>query len=168
MKPFKRLYLDTNVVIALWEGNDDKISGLLTDMLCAPSAGSERMFCTSDLTLAETLVRPLKLQQMDLVRRYESFLQTSDFLETIPAERQVLYFAAVIRSQFRLKLPDAIHLSSAFAMGCSHILTNDTDFEDEYVLRHSRDGMTAPPLSISVLRPDEKTLKALIQNIEHE
>jgi predicted nucleic acid-binding protein len=168
MRAFKRLYLDTNVFIALIEGGEEYFADQLASLICEQTTDEPPLFCTSELTLAETLVAPLKAQQNMLIRRYEGTILQSHWLEVVPVARQVLYYSAVIRSQFKLKLPDAIHLSAAYAAGCSHFLTRDSDFQDEYALGHVREGISKPSLPISVLRLNEQTLSALMQSFNND
>ena len=168
MRFFRRVYLDTNVFIALVEDEDETRVSLLSELICKQPMDEPPVFCTSEVTLAETLVKPLRLQRETVVQRYEGTILPSYWLEVVPVARDVLYFAAVIRSQFKLKLPDAIHLSSAYASGCTHFLTRDTDFQDSYSLRQTRHGATSPSLSISVLRLDNPVLETLIKSFPHD
>lgn len=168
MRFFRRVYLDTNVFIALVEDEDETRVALLSELICKQPTDEPPVFCTSEVTLAETLVKPLRLQRETVVQRYEGTILPSYWLDVVPVARDVLYFAAVIRSQFKLKLPDAIHLSSAYAAGCTHFLTRDTDFLQSYSLRHTRHGATSPSLSISVLRLDNPVLETLIRSFRHD
>jgi predicted nucleic acid-binding protein len=164
MRFFPRVCLDTNVFIALVEDEDETRASLLSELICRQPLDKAPIFCTSEISLAETLVKPLRLQREAVIQRYEDTIQTSYWLDVVPVARDVLYYAAVIRSQFKLKLPDAIHLSTAYAAGCTHFLTRDTDFQDTYSLRHTRHGATSPSLSLSVLRLDIPVLETLIKS----
>lgn len=168
MRLFRRVYLDTNVFIALVEDEDEARASLLSDLICSQPSDEAPVFCTSEVSLAETLVKPLRLQREAVIQRYEETIRPSFWLDVVPVAREVLYDAAVIRSQFKLKLPDAIHLSSAYAAGCTHFLTRDTDFQDTYPLRHTRHGLTSPSRSISVLRLDVPVVETLIKSLAHD
>lgn len=168
MRFFRRVYLDTNVFIALVEDEDETRASLLSELICGQLLDEAPVFCTSEISLAETLVKPLRLQREAVIQRYEDTIRPSYWLDVIPVARDVLYYAAVIRSQFRLKLPDAIHLSAAYAAGCTHFLTRDTDFQDTYSLRQTRHGVTSPSLTISVLRLDIPVLETLVKSFPHD
>ncbi len=168
MSPFKRLYFDTNVFIALIEGENNTIADQLVELVSLQPADSPPLFCTGELTLAEALVAPLKKQQTALIRQYERTILQNDWLELIALTRPVLYHSAVIRSQYRLKLPDAIHLSAAFAAGCSHFLTRDTDFQNDYDLATEQSTFMKPMHPISVLRLNEQTLAGLMQGTAND
>jgi predicted nucleic acid-binding protein len=164
MNRFDRIYLDTNIFIALVEWNNS-ISQMLVDMICAQPIDAPPAFCTSELTLAEALVQPAARKDEKLMGRYEATVLNSHWLEVVPVDRDILYYSAIARSKFaRLKLPDAIHLSSAFAMGCSHFLTNDGDFKDSYKLTHEREQFAVQTSPVSIIRPDEATLSLLISS----
>lgn len=82
---------------------------------------------TSELTLLESLVKPLKDGDSILARDYEKFL-TSTRLQLHPITARILKEAARVRATTGLKTPDAIHAATALAAGCSQLITNDSDF----------------------------------------
>ncbi len=78
--------------------------------------------CVSPLVRLETLVKPMRLNQPDLVNAYETLLARQAWLsinDTIFAR------ALDLRSRFGLKTPDALHLATAQHHGCSEFWTND-------------------------------------------
>ena len=80
---------------------------------------------TSDLTLAEVLVKPLELNCDDIARIYEDLLQSSPGLTVVPIDRSILVVAARLRAQLTLRLPDAIHVATALATDCELFVSND-------------------------------------------
>jgi predicted nucleic acid-binding protein len=56
---------------------------------------------------------------------FDTAIQNSTGLEVVPVTREILIEAAGIRAQTGVKLPDAIHLSTAIVSGCASFLTND-------------------------------------------
>ena len=81
---------------------------------------------TSELTLAEVLVRPMADENAGLQAAYEEMLQPGDGFQLVPVSRPILIEAARLRAESRaLKLPDAIHVATARASGCEVLLTND-------------------------------------------
>ena len=84
---------------------------------------------TSELTLAETLVKPLSLDNAALVQTYSDTLQSSDFLTVAPVSREILIEAARLTAQHTaLKLPDALHAATAIAYQATYFISNDVRF----------------------------------------
>ncbi|MBB2674097.1 type II toxin-antitoxin system VapC family toxin [Rhizobium sophoriradicis] len=163
MQGVSRVYLDTNIFIIAFERRDET-SDLLSQLFVASDGYAEPRFVTSELTLSELLVTPYRDNDDSLIDTYEGLILTSSWLEVLPIVPPALRYAAVLRSQYGgLKLPDAIHLSTAIGANCSHILTADLGIKDEYQLTHRKYGITkARPLA--VLRPDELTLASLLRS----
>lgn len=75
------------------------------------------MAVTSELTLAEVLVKPFQANQTELQQIYVETLQASDSLTMVPISRTALIEAARLRAQHAsLKLPDAIHAATPWPM----------------------------------------------------
>jgi predicted nucleic acid-binding protein len=121
----KQVYLDTNIFIYAFEGFPAYTS-VLRKFFTAIDQGKFVSF-TSELTLAELLVKPLLDKNEQLADSYINTLQTTSVLVLLPVAREILIAAAKIRAEYhqRLKLPDAIHLASALLHGCQTVLTND-------------------------------------------
>ena len=83
---------------------------------------------TSELTLMETLVKPLQAQGIALETQYRSILITSPEVRLHPISRAVLERAARLRTTAQLKTPDALHAATALEAGCALFVTNDTAF----------------------------------------
>jgi predicted nucleic acid-binding protein len=119
-----RIYLDSNVFIAAYEAQ-----GAHSDhawWLLEAIEDGELRGVTSEMTLAELLVRPMKEQDDDRIRDYQSIINPGDSLEVPTVSRQILFEAATLRSvRGSLRLPDAIHVASARLAGCSHIVSDD-------------------------------------------
>ncbi len=83
---------------------------------------------TSLLTLAETLVMPLRQENSLLVDVYrELFALPPPSLTVAPLDVDILEQAARLRASMpNLYLPDAIHLATAQAERCDLFLTNDS------------------------------------------
>jgi len=88
----------------------------------------EIIVVTSELTLAEVLVKPLKDQNPAIQHAYRAFLAPTPVLEVVPISRDILEEAAQWRATTKLKLPDAIHLATALRSKCDSFLTNDGVF----------------------------------------
>jgi predicted nucleic acid-binding protein len=118
-----KVYLDTNFFIYTLEEVEPWVR-VARRVLSALDAG----VCsgvTSELSVAECLVKPLELGRADLVQTYQAFLQERRFFSVVPVTRDLLVEAARLRGLSRIKLPDAIHAATALQRGCTSFLTND-------------------------------------------
>lgn len=122
----KRIYLDSNMVIYAIEGMA-KFAAQIQPILDAMDGG-EIFVVTSELTLAEVLVGPIKAGNFPVQQTYRAFLTTTSIVEIIPITRPILEEAARLRATTRLKLPDAIHLATALHLQCDSFVTNDDLF----------------------------------------
>ena len=163
-----RVYLDTNIIIAMFEGKAEFRAPLI-ELIAGAEPRDTPFFFTSELTLAETLAQPYRTGNDTLITQYDNFLRTNGMIEVGPIDRSVLYYAAVIRGAYTgLKLPDAIHLSAAIGAQCSHFLTADMDFKGTYSIAHTRHGVTRGPVEVSVLRPEAATFHELTKFSRHD
>ena len=80
---------------------------------------------TSEITLAECLVKPFADKNIPAIEIYISLLGEQPSLPVIPISRMILLSAARLRAETRLKLPDAIHVATAKWAGCTAFITND-------------------------------------------
>ncbi|MBI2760506.1 MAG: PIN domain-containing protein [Chloroflexi bacterium] len=117
------VYLDTNVVIYIIEGYA-RYETVLRTLLAAMDT-RDIMAVTSELTVAEVLVKPLRDGNRRVQHAYQAFLQPSAALRLVPIDRPLLENAAALRAARSVKLPDAIHLATAGAHQCDAYLTND-------------------------------------------
>ena len=81
---------------------------------------------TSEITLAEILVKPIELGDRDLAAAYEQMIMPSANFEVLQVQREILIGAAHMRARrSSIRLPDAIHVSTALASRCSHFVSDD-------------------------------------------
>jgi predicted nucleic acid-binding protein len=120
------IYLDTNVFIYALEAFPEYVE-VTTELFAALDRGQFQAV-TSELTLAEALVKPIMDNDPALKSIYDQALQTSKFLHVVPVNRRVLTLAAEIRASTGLRLPDAIHAATSKLASCETFLTNDTQF----------------------------------------
>lgn len=162
MEEISRLYVDANIIIHLVEHRDD-LSKALTDLFTAQNKG-QPFLVTSELTLTESLIGPCRAGDDRLVYRYEASIWSNDQLEVVPVMRAVLWDAAVLRSQYStLKTPDAIHVSTAIGMRCSHLLTAGRRLSNRYELTNHRYGLVRGPAMVDILRPDLDVVRQLTE-----
>lgn len=124
MEVKRRIYLDANILIAAFE-NPGAHSDHAWWILYAIE-DSEISAVTSEMTLAEILVKPIELGDAELAKAYEDMVATTTGFEVLPVRRDILIEAARLRARYRsIKLPDAIHLATAMAAKCSHVVSDD-------------------------------------------
>lgn len=147
----QRLYFDANIFIAIFEGDpDDEVSQLLGQLLSlAPRTGSRVV--TSEITLAEVLVKPIESKAERLAAHYEQVLVSSVWLDAVAVDRGILRAAAKLRADHKaLRLPDAIHVATALTRHCSYFVSGDTDVVEKH--------------GLPVLRPKVGVLRPLVES----
>lgn len=120
-----RVYLDTAPIIYSVEEHESYWSVL--QPLWAFLKNGEIEVVTSELSMLETLVVPLRNEDADLITAYETLLTASQ-VELIPINTSVLRTAAELRAKQNLKTPDAIHASTASLSNCDLLISNDEGF----------------------------------------
>lgn len=120
-----KVYLDTAPIIYSVEKNPDYCD-LLDDIWTSLEAG-EIEVVTSELSLLETLVHPIRNDDADLVEAYETLLTDSDVI-VVPITTAILRAAVNLRAMHNFKTPDAIHAATAMYLGCSHLVANDSAY----------------------------------------
>ena len=118
-----RVYLNTNILIYWIEGFSAGAAEL--QELFDAFAEGRLTGVTSELTLAEVLVRPIADGKHHARVAYERALRDSVEFAVLPVSREILIRAAGIRARHKLKLPDAIHVATAELSHCNTFLTND-------------------------------------------
>ena len=118
-----RVYLDTNLFIYALEGFPE-YADRISELFAAVDRGVLSAV-TSELTLAESLVKPFMDNDLHRQTLYREIIQHSEILTVAPVSRDILIEAARLRSVSSLRLPDAIHLATALAAGCTSFISND-------------------------------------------
>jgi predicted nucleic acid-binding protein len=118
-----KVYLDANFFIYALE-EMEPWARVARDILGSLDRG-DLMAVTSELSVAECLVKPLELGRTEIVEAYLALLKDRRSLSVPPVTRETLVEAARLRARSRIKLPDAIHAATALQKGCSSFLTND-------------------------------------------
>ncbi len=123
----QRVYLDTNIFIYAYEAHPQFLA-VVTALFKTIESG-DMQAVTSELTLAEVLVRPIQNRNRSAQHAYKQALQNSAHLIVHPMRADILTEAARLRATAGLTLPDAIHAATARASGCKFIITNDEQFK---------------------------------------
>jgi predicted nucleic acid-binding protein len=122
----RHAYLDTNVFIYTLNAFPP-LFALLTRLFEIIDSGQLRAL-TSELTLVELLVKPIRDGDLPAQQTCQAMLLSNPRLTAVPITRQTLIESARLRATTSLKLPDALHLATATLAGCDMFLTNDTRF----------------------------------------
>ena len=121
------VYVDANVIIYRVELIQPYMA-ITKPLWDALDAGSQAIV-TSEMTLLEVLVKPLRLGDTLLQSLFIGTLYGTPHFSSLPIERQILEIAAQLRVAAGLKTPDAIHAATALEAGCSLFVTNDSAFK---------------------------------------
>ena len=122
------VYLDTNIFIYALEGFHESRNEL-AELFSAVDKGIVQA-TSSELSLAEALVKPFKDESKEQQEMYLILLQDRPHFRVLPISRLILIEAARLRSSTSLMLPDAIHLATGLKAQTDCILTNDDAFKD--------------------------------------
>jgi predicted nucleic acid-binding protein len=116
------LFLDTNTVIYVVEGNPAFAPKVALRLAAAQSAGGS--FMISDLTRMECLVGPLKTNNTAVEASFQAFFARSD-VQVAAITAAVCNRAAHIRAAHNFKPMDALQLAAAVEHGANVFLTAD-------------------------------------------
>jgi predicted nucleic acid-binding protein len=104
------VYLDTNILIHLSEGSKERQEAISKALAPFEAAGAQ--FVTSELTLTEVMVLPIRSGNEKQISIYEQLFQ--DFVRLVPITRETLLLAAQARAHSpALRTPDALHVATA-------------------------------------------------------
>jgi predicted nucleic acid-binding protein len=118
-----RVYFDVNPIIYFIEKNADfaRPCAAIFHLL-----GEDKLMAmTSELSLTEILLKPLREQRLDVVEAYKQLLLDPQLFTLTKVTRDTFLQAAELGANLGLRSPDAIHLASAIDNRCSVLITND-------------------------------------------
>ena len=119
------VYLDSNGFIYSVERVEPYRT--LLELMWQQARAGEFDVASSDITVLETLVKPLR-EGDEVVEILLRSMFDAHEVSLIPATRELWEDAARIRADTGLKTPDALHAATALSIGCTLFITNDTDF----------------------------------------
>jgi predicted nucleic acid-binding protein len=117
-----RIFLDTNFFIYLVEGAGPRAAR--AKYLRQAFIARKDEVLTSVMSLGEMLVMPLRNGDFDLAQRYRRIFRGQG-ITLLPFLEASAELFAQIRTDKKVKAPDAIHLATAATAGCDLFLTND-------------------------------------------
>lgn len=121
------IYIDANILIYSVERVQPYIP--ILDAFWRDVSMRYAHVLTSELTVLETLVGPLKAGDTTLEMLSRQALFSSSDLRLLPVSLSVLERAARLRATpSGFKIPDAIHAATALEANCGVLLTNDPAF----------------------------------------
>lgn len=118
-----RLLLDSAPVIYVLEGHRVHCARYLP--LFERFEAGEIHLVVTPITIAEVLSGPLKSGAEALARRYRAALGS---IAVVDIGADIAEDAARLRVRYGLKLPDALQLACALAIGADGVVTHDRDF----------------------------------------
>jgi predicted nucleic acid-binding protein len=120
------VYLDANGFIYSIE-RIDPYRSMLDTLWLTVSVGQVKVV-TSELTLLEVLVKPLKVGDATTATLFRTVLKHTPDVQMLPIAQSVLEAAANLRATLGLKTPDAIHVATALLNNSMLFVTNDSAF----------------------------------------
>lgn len=123
---FGSVYVDANTIVYRVEAVQPYVE-VTRPLWDALDRGTQPVV-TSELSLLEVLVKPIRERNALLQQLFEGTLYGTPGLSCAPITRQVLETAADLRASINIKTPDAIHAATALVSGCTQFVTNDPVF----------------------------------------
>lgn len=118
-----RLYLDTSVLIRCVEGEAAEQQAALRWIDRAEAAPGGTLV-SSRFARAECLVMPIRRKDPKLHERFETLFERSGIV-LLSVSDAILEKATLIRAEYFLKMPDAIHIATALEAGCTAAVMRD-------------------------------------------
>ena len=125
----KRVYFDTNPIIYYLEQVQP-----FYEIACPffESIGmSEIQAYTSEFTLAEILIKPMRENTIPLIQDIKDFILDPDLISLTKTHRELFLKAAEFGGQYGLRSADSIHFVSAIENHCHFFVTNDKKFKSQ-------------------------------------
>jgi predicted nucleic acid-binding protein len=117
------VYVDTNVFVYAME--TDGSQGLRARRVLHQLECGDIEAVTSEITLAEALRGGITGLSSDAFRSYVELIAPGGDLIIVPITRDILIAAAVLTTDRKIDLPDAIHVSTALSAQCDVFLSDD-------------------------------------------
>lgn len=160
--PTPKLYLDANIFISALERQNEQLMRLFA----GDTRADGQFLFTSALTKAEVLVLPYREGGDRLISVYENWTESDEKLKVGPIDSEVLRYAAVLRAQYKfLKLPDAIHLSTALGLECTHFVSFDAGLARISQITHQRYGLHKSTDMPRYVSPNEKVFASVLGEV---
>lgn len=124
------MLVDSPPVIYVLE-NHPKLASRFRPLFERQAAGAIR-FAVTTITMVEVLTGPLRIGDEAVAKRCREIMES---WQIVPLTEEIAESAARFRASQRFRLPDAIQIASAIAVGADALLTYDRDFSKVKALR---------------------------------
>ncbi len=121
-----RVLVDSAPIIYFLEGHHEFAARFEALFTQAESGNYELVIST--VTLVEVLTGPLRQGNEKLAHAYRQALTSPSTWIVADLTPEIAHRAARIRSETRLRVPDAVQVATALEMSCSALITHDRDF----------------------------------------
>ena len=118
-----KFYLDTNAIIYAVEANGT--FGEPVQRLFEMATRNGYTIVTSDITIAEILVKPTRDHNQPILDIYARLLADNGLVKRIPVDVEILLNAASLQAHYGIKLVDSVHMATARAVEATHFVSDD-------------------------------------------
>lgn len=119
LKGISKVGIDSVCLIYIFEQNKKYLD--LAEYLLR----RDNVLCFSTMGVTEILTGVRKAKDEDLFQSYLEFFMHFDKLHILPVDFKIADTASILRAQYNIKTPDAIHLATAIENKASVFITND-------------------------------------------
>ncbi len=127
LKGIDSIFIDTSPFIYYIEEYEKYIEAV--DPLFSYISQGRITAYTSFITLIEVLTKPMEEKDKKLVCKYEDLLTNSKGLILTDMDKNIAVESAKLRVKYRIKIPDAIQITSGLVNGAKAFITNDSNLK---------------------------------------
>lgn len=127
LKGAESIFIDTSSFIYYIEEHEKYIEAV--DPLFSHISQGRIIGYTSFITLSEVLTKPIEEKNKKLVCKDEDLLTNSKGLILTDMDKNIAVESAKLRVKYRMKIPDAIQVTSGLVNGAKVFITNDSNLK---------------------------------------
>ena len=127
LKGAESIFIDTSPFIYYIEEHEKYIEAV--DPLFSYISQGRIIAYTSFITLIEVLTKPIEEKNKKLMRKYEELLTNSKGLILADMDKNIAVESARLRAKYKIKIPDAIQVTSGMVNGAKAFITNDSNLK---------------------------------------
>jgi predicted nucleic acid-binding protein len=133
LRGLSKIFFDTAPIIYYVQATPEFFA--IVDEIFTQLETKQFQAITSPVSLAECLVLPRRLGQVQLEQAFVELLTDTEEIEFIALDAAIGQIAADLRVRYNLKLPDALQIGAAISSQCDGFLTNDVQLKRVTELR---------------------------------
>lgn len=133
LKRINSIAIDTPPFIYYIEEHEDYI--WVIDPLFTHISRGYIIAYTSLITLIEVLSKPIEEGDRKLVSKYEDLLTNSKNLILTDIDKNIAVESAKLRAKYKIKIPDAIQLTSGLINGAKAFITSDGNLKKVWEIK---------------------------------